>query len=427
MHRVKPGDVIAERYRLLRLIDVGGMGEVWAARNELTQKSFAIKFLLPSLAERPDALERFVREAETAGKLDHPAIVNVFDVAQAEDGRPFIVMELLAGECLEDRVERLGPLASLEAAACIAQIAEGLAVAHRAGVVHRDLSAANIFLVRNPEGGRPLPKILDFGVSKTLGPDAHDRTLTGSGAVLGCPEYMSPEQARGAELVDARTDVWSLGAVLYVALAGATPFHAKNYNALMVHIMTRGHRPLLEVAPSADPELAAVVEACLVKDRDRRIQTAKEVAVRLGAITRRLAADSGEMMSPRRRATDRLPRGEPRTATRRLPTLGAEELQSLVRLRSRGTLLGLGGAVLGVGLGIALALYAARGVHEDPPPLPVALPVQAREVRLEEPGVPLAALPRAALNAEAVVPLESDLAVAVARGLKVQRKAPRRR
>jgi serine/threonine-protein kinase len=215
--------------------------------------------------------------------------------------------------------------------------------------------------------------------------------------------------------------------VLYVALAGATPFHAKNYNALMVHIMTRGHRPLLEVAPSADPELAAVVEACLVKDRDRRIQTAKEVAVRLGAITRRLAADSGEMMSPRRRATDRLPRGEPRTATRRLPTLGAEELQSLVRLRSRGTLLGLGGAVLGVGLGIALALYAARGVHEDPPPLPVALPVQAREVRLEEPGVPLAALPRAALNAEAVVPLESDLAVAVARGLKVQRKAPRRR
>ena len=121
---VQPGDMISERYRLDRLLDVGGMGEVWAARNILTQKNFAVKFLLPELAERPDALERFIREAETAGSLQHPSIVDVFDVAQGEDGRPYIVMELLAGESLEARVERLGPITSFEAAAFIAQIAD---------------------------------------------------------------------------------------------------------------------------------------------------------------------------------------------------------------------------------------------------------------------------------------------------------------
>jgi len=154
---VQPGDMISERYRLVRLLDVGGMGEVWAARNVLTQKNFAVKFLLPDLAERPDTLERFIREAETAGSLEHPSIVNVFDVAQAEDGRPYIVMELLSGESLEARVERAGTLTSFEAAAFLAQIADALDVAHRAGVVHRDLSAANIFRARDPERGRPVP------------------------------------------------------------------------------------------------------------------------------------------------------------------------------------------------------------------------------------------------------------------------------
>lgn len=408
---VQPGDIISERYRLVRLLDVGGMGEVWAARNVLTQKNFAVKFLLPDLAERPDALERFIREAETAGSLQHPSIVDVFDVAQGEDGRPYIVMELLAGESLEARVERAGTLSSFEAAAFLAQIADGLDVAHRAGVVHRDLSAANIFLARTGDGGRPVPKILDFGVSKTLGPSASDRTQTGNGAVLGCPEFMSPEQARGAESVDARTDVWSLGVVLYHALAGTAPFKAKNYNAMMVAILTRAHRPLLEVAPSVDRELAALVESCLVKDRSARIQTAREVADRLSAIARRLSKQFGVSIAPRRRATDRLPRKSEAGSGGSVLPFSREELRALSRLRPRSSVVGMASAVVGVAIGALVAFwYSASSAA----PVPVAIEPQT---------APAAAAPRTAQRA-ATTPRENrlpddepSLAVAVARGL----------
>jgi serine/threonine-protein kinase len=338
------------------------MGEVWAAKNELTQKSFAIKFLLPELAERPDALERFIREAETAGSLNHRAIVDVFDVAQAEDGRPFIVMELLAGESVEARIERNGPLTSLETSAFLSQVADGLEAAHRAGIVHRDLSSSNIFLARNPDGGTAIAKILDFGVSKTLGPARHDRTQTGNGAVLGCPEFMSPEQARGAEAVDARTDVWSLGIVMYQCLAGKAPFRAQNYNALMVAILTRPHRPIVEVAPSVDKELAEIVESCLSKDREQRMQTAREVGERLSSIVRRLAGSSTLPTSPQRRATDRLPaRPEQAKAS---AALGKEDLKALERLRARRRMIGLASAGVGALAGLLLALVVSAR-HEE--------------------------------------------------------------
>jgi len=402
--------MISERYRLVRLLDVGGMGEVWAARNVLTQKNFAVKFLLPDLAERPDALERFIREAETAGSLQHPSIVDVFDVAQGEDGRPYIVMELLAGESLEARVERAGTLSSFEAAAFLAQIADALDVAHRAGVVHRDLSAANIFLARTPDGGRPVPKILDFGVSKTLGPGAADRTQTGNGAVLGCPEFMSPEQARGAESVDARTDVWSLGVVLYHALAGTAPFRAKNYNAMMVAILTRAHRPLLEVAPSVDRELAGLVESCLVKDRASRIQTAREVADKLSVIARRLSSLSGVSVAPRRRATDRLPRKSDAAAGSIFP-FSRDELKALSRLRPRSSVVGVVGAAFGIAIGAVVALWFSASSEAPVAVLsttpPAARAAEAPEARRTPPPQRDTRLPDN----------EPSLAVAVARGL----------
>jgi serine/threonine-protein kinase len=400
------------------------MGEVWAARNELTQKSFAIKFLLPALAERPDALERFIREAETAGGLDHPAIVNVFDVAQAEDGRPFIVMELLAGESLAARLARTGPLTSLEASAFLAQIAEGLEVAHRAGVVHRDLSAANIFLARNPEGGRPIAKILDFGVSKTLGPTASDRTETGNGAVLGCPEFMSPEQARGAETVDVRTDVWSIGVVLYQCITGTSPFRAKNYNALMAAILTEPHRPVVEVAPAIDAELAVLIEGCLAKERDTRVQSAREVADRLGAIARRLAGPSELEGAPRRRATDRLRRAAKDASPRAMVALGVEELRALSRLRPRRSVVGVVSAVVGVGVGASLALMlGSTPALPVTPAAPLLAPIAAMSAPAPSPAVPLAAKLPERRPGEA----PRDLAVAVARGLGVGPRAAGRR
>lgn len=307
LEAVQIGDKIAGRYRLLRRLASGGMGEVWAAHNELTNRDFAIKFLLKEFASNDEAYNRFVREAETTGKLQHPSIVDVFDVAQTTDGRPFIVMELLVGEGLDDRLKREGTLPPLQVAAYFAQLSMALDLAHRAGVIHRDLSSSNIYLARSRDQAGICPKILDFGVSKHLGPTNGD-FQTCHGAVLGNPLYMSPEQARGAEQVDARTDVWSLGVLMYQCLTGVAPFSSRNYNALMVDIMTRPHRPVLELAPAVDRALAAIVEACLIKDRTQRIASASELAERLATVARRLGRpEDGSPDSPRRRATDRLP------------------------------------------------------------------------------------------------------------------------
>jgi eukaryotic-like serine/threonine-protein kinase len=290
------------------LIGAGGMGEVWAARNELTNRDFAIKFLLAEFAHHGEAYERFVREAETTGRLKHPSIVDVFDIAQTPEGYPFIVMELLMGEDLATRLAREKTLSSLSTAAYFAQLATGLDLAHQAGVIHRDLSPANIFLAQCPEGGEPIPKILDFGVSKTIGPGAAREMKTCDGAVLGNPMFMSPEQARGAERVDRRTDVWSLGATMYQCLAGAPPFRAGNYNALMFSITSLKHVALSKLAPGADEQLVEVIEACLVKDREQRLGSAALLAAELSGIARRLAADANQLMrTPQRRATDRLP------------------------------------------------------------------------------------------------------------------------
>jgi serine/threonine-protein kinase len=284
------------------------MGEVWAVRNELTNRDFAIKFLLTEFASNDQAFNRFVREAETTGKLQHPSIVDVFDVAQTEDGRPFIVMELLQGEGLDEFLRRDGTLSPLTTAAYCTQIAMALDLAHRAGIIHRDLSSSNIFLSRSAHDTSTTPKILDFGISKNLVQSGEGHFQTCHGAVLGNPLYMSPEQACGAEQVDARTDVWSLGVLMYQCLTGSTPFRSRNYNALMVDIMTRPHRALLEAAPNVDRSLASIVEGCLVKDRNQRIPSARDLADRLAAVARRLARDVGETgRTPQRRATDRLP------------------------------------------------------------------------------------------------------------------------
>lgn len=304
---VRIGDQIAGRYRLLRPLGSGGMGEVWAARNELTNRDFAIKFLLPEFTENEEAFERFVREAKTTGTLQHPSIVDVYDVALGKDGRPFIVMELLHGEELENLIDRKGALSPLKTAAYFAQIAAALSMAHDAGVIHRDLSTNNIFLSRTKDGAI-VPKILDFGVSKTSGPAFEGQSETMNGAVLGNPIFMSPEQARGAGGVDVRTDVWAIGVGMYQSVTGTVPFRCMNYNALMVEIMNNAHRPILEVVPTLDPDLADLIEACLQKDREKRLGTAHALAKRLSHIARRLSTCPDELgRTPRRRATDRLP------------------------------------------------------------------------------------------------------------------------
>lgn len=391
------------------------MGEVWGARNELTNRDFAIKFLLPEFNQNTEAFERFVREAKTTGTLQHPSIVDVYDVALAPDGRPFIVMELLNGEELEAHIERKGALSPLQTAAYFAQIAAGLQLAHDAGVVHRDLSTNNIFLARNKDGST-LPKILDFGVSKTVGPRFDGESVTSDGAVLGNPIFMSPEQARGAREVDGRTDVWALGVGMYECLTGRAPFRNNNYNALMVDIMTHAHRPIRELLPALDRELGELIEHCLKKDRDERLGTARELAVRLSSIARRLATAPEELeRTPRRRATDRLPEPVERQSLEDagLP-LGVRFWHGLgLPIPSRGVV-GLIAAAAGIALGIGIGTHidkpATVVIHTSPAVAPEAKALAQVAPEVTAPANTNPAAPTAS-------PDDKDLAKAVSRQL----------
>lgn len=280
--RLHPGVLISGKYRLLRLLGSGGMGSVWAARNELTDRDFAIKFLLSSLAQNKEALHRFFHEARACGQIKHPAVVDVYDMGQAEDGAPYLVMELLEGEGFDQRLARSGTFRPGEGAAWLAFVARGLEEAHVRGLVHRDLKPGNIFFALDDRGD-VIPKVLDFGISKATTPGADDLMKTTTGAVLGSPAYMSPEQAKGEPDVDGRADVWSLGVILYEALTGSLPFDAPNYNALMMAIITRPHRPAHELSPGVPLEISEIIDHCLTKDRARRIGTARELAELLEA------------------------------------------------------------------------------------------------------------------------------------------------
>ncbi len=320
------------------------MGRVWAARHELTSRDVAVKVLREDLASHPEALSRFVREARAAGQLRHPNIIDVLDVGAMDDGRPYLVFELLTGEGLDALLARARTLPSAVACRHLAPIASALHRAHQAGIVHRDVSPANVYLARIPGHGEVTPKILDFGISKVLGP-RHDGTpKTGDGAVLGCPQYMSPEQASGAESVDARTDIWSLGVVLYECVAGVVPFRAANYNSLMCAILTTPHRPVSEAVPGIDPAVAAIIERCLEKDRDLRFANAGALAAALDEVA---SATGGA----------HCPAMPPSLADRARGVVRGWQL--LARAASPRRLVisssAVGGSMLGVTLGVAVA------------------------------------------------------------------------
>ncbi|MEB2321688.1 MAG: serine/threonine-protein kinase, partial [Sorangiineae bacterium] len=332
------GDLVSGKYRLVEQLGEGGMGEVWSAVNQLTNRRFAIKLLLPALAHHREALDRFLLEARATGELDDPCIVRVYDAGVADDGRPYLVMELLAGESLESRLAREERLAPLTACIHFSRIARALDRAHAAGIVHRDLSSANVFFASSGDGSVLLPKVLDFGVSKIQDGHAGGRVRTGRGAVLGSPAYMSPEQARGADQVDARSDVWSLGVLLYESLTGRPPFAARNYNALMVAILSAPHAPLASVLAGVDADLATLVDECLIKDPGARVASALDVASRLERIAERLRRDPrAPLEHPRRRASDRAAPSA-RRGGRAVTAVGAA----------------LGGTAFGLALGVAL-------------------------------------------------------------------------
>ncbi len=280
---VRRGDTVTGKYRLVREIGAGGMGVVWEARHVVTDRPFAIKFL--SGPSRQEHYARFLQEARVSGLVRHPSIVDVYDVGTAPelDGVPFLVMDLLDGSSLKEVLAVNGKLTVRQTFAVMLPLVSALAAAHEAGVVHRDLKPSNLFVHRLPTGAL-VPKVLDFGISKLIGParkisgSDERRRLTRTGAVLGSPLYMSPEQVRGDTTLDERSDVHAIGAILWECLTGELLFKGDlDDNELASQISFGDRRSLSELWPDCPPALSAIVSRCISTRRDERFASAQEV------------------------------------------------------------------------------------------------------------------------------------------------------
>jgi len=258
---------VVDKYSLVRLLGQGGMGAVYEGRHATLSRRFAVKFLLPSAAANADAMRRFENEAKAAGGLEHPNLVAVTDLGRDAQGAPYLVMEYLPGEDCAKLLGRSGPLPPARAANVVLQACRGLAVAHRAGIIHRDLKPANLFLTDAGDGS-DLVKVLDFGIAKLKGGDASSGT--GTGETFGTAHYMSPEQARGAGDVDARTDVWSLGVVLYELLTARRPFEGGTFLHVVYQILSTQPPHIDTVRADLPPALVAIVEKAMAKEPSAR-------------------------------------------------------------------------------------------------------------------------------------------------------------
>ena len=274
----RAGDVIAQKYRVERVLGVGGMGVVLAVTHLQLGEPYAIKCLLPKSAADAETVERFMREARAAVRIKSEHIAHVSDVGKLDNGSPYILMEYLVGQDLADLSKQHGPLSVRDAVEYVLQACTGIAEAHAHGIVHRDLKPSNLFLTRRLDGAS-LVKVLDFGISKAVG-DAtpHNPSLTQTASVFGSPAYMSPEQIRSAKNVDYRTDVWSLGVILYELLTGELPFIAETSGGLLSAIAADDPQRLRDRRPDAGDALDSVVQRCLEKKVQNRFQSVAELA-----------------------------------------------------------------------------------------------------------------------------------------------------
>jgi serine/threonine-protein kinase len=274
------GSVIADKYRIEELIARGGMGAVYMATHLVSGKRVALKWMLPALGQVPGAKERFEREACATARIDHPNVIDIYDVG-SDRGSVYLVMELLRGETLAEYLQRIPQVSAAEAVGLIMPALRGVAAAHSHHVIHRDLKPDNIFLCRSSDGEPREPRVLDFGISKVGSGGDDQLSLTRSGAVMGTPYYMSPEQVRGANQVDERGDIYAFGVILYEMLTGQRPFDAETYNQLILKIATEDPAPMTELNPHVDRRLVAVVERAMARDPAMRYSTIEELALAL--------------------------------------------------------------------------------------------------------------------------------------------------
>ncbi|MBN1771633.1 MAG: serine/threonine protein kinase [Deltaproteobacteria bacterium] len=362
------------KYRLLRRVGAGGMGEVWEAEDQRLHRRLAVKLLAQELAADPVAVSRFHQEAEAAGRIGHDNICEVIDLGTTEDGVPFLVMPLLRGLPLGELLEQAGRLPPARATDIVAQTLDALTAAHAAGIVHRDLKPDNLFVTR--VGDREdFVKILDFGISKVLGdPTLGGRspTLTRTGSVVGTPAYMAPEQARGVKDIDPRVDVYATGVILYEMLTGRRPFEGDTFNEVLWKIWNDPVTAPRALCPELPVALEAVVLRAMARDREDRYGSAREFRDELQRAL--AAARRGEDRPPeQQRTVESPPLGLPTTPALPLkpaaPTLTPSagtlesELPTVPRGRSArvAVVIAAGAAVLAVGGYLLWALAGSRG------------------------------------------------------------------
>jgi len=381
-------------YRITRELSAGGMGQVYKADHELLGRHAAVKLLRPELTESSELVQRFFNEAKAATAIRHPGIIEVFDFGYTPAGRAYIIMEFLDGEPLSSRIAR-GPLPEAHAAQIARGIASALVAAHDKGIVHRDLKPDNVFLVPDPDvpmGERP--KVLDFGIAKLGDHMPKDMRHTVTGALIGTPLYMAPEQARAAASIDARADLYSLGCILYEMLVGQPPFLAEGAGELIaLHMFSEPERPSARGAV-VSPELEAIAMRLLEKEPRDRYASAAELVDALGGVLARLNV---RVSMPHAAATPRTPLIDPagRAEPARLhlgPTID-------VATAGPSKLPLIAGAVTAILAGAAIVLIA-RGLHHESPaaapppttavqqPAPVAPPTPEEHAIVPEPDHP---------------------------------------
>jgi serine/threonine protein kinase len=300
--RLVPGTIVGGKLRVVAVIGVGGMGTVYEVEHELTKHRRALKIL--HAGAPAGVVERFVREASAAGRIGNPHVAETFDAGRFESGEPYLLMELLDGETLDHRLLRTGPIDPGELADLVHQACDGIQAAHDAGIVHRDLKPENVFITTRD--GAPFVKILDFGISKFDEGRTGALGITEEGSVMGTPYYMSPEQVCASTSIDARTDIYALGVMLYECACGERPYDGSYLGQLAVLIHQGKATPLGVRRPSLGPSFCDVVHRAMAVDRDQRFPTARDLADALGPFRRpNLAAPPQRGSAPPQRVTVR--------------------------------------------------------------------------------------------------------------------------
>jgi eukaryotic-like serine/threonine-protein kinase len=302
------GDIIDGKYRIVRLIGEGGMGAVYEAENMRIHRKVAIKVLHAGVAQTGEAVSRFEREAQAAGRIGSEHIVEVLDMGNLSSGDRYMVMEFMDGDALSGRIRDRTRLTPGEIYPIMHQLLDALGAAHGAGIIHRDLKPDNVYLLKSRGGKADFVKLLDFGISKfnQLSGDS-GFSMTRTGAVMGTPYYMAPEQAKGARDLDHRVDLYAAGVILYEAITGEVPFNADTFNELLFKIVLEAAKPVEQVVPNTDPNFAAIVNKSMAREPGQRFQTAREFQQAL----EQWAAGAGPHFAAAMNASVQAPGGAP--------------------------------------------------------------------------------------------------------------------